>query len=200
MQPRNWRGFWSKAAPSPPLLEDKRVVLKFLIPFEPRTLEGRDLKYKFEPIEHVKAEGLHSPGLEFQDIKGGIPRRQRGAGVLRAGWNPGFDMDDSPLAVQPEDIDGKRHVFHPESVEPFLLKDKKHPLIFLHLLTKHEPLRTLFFGQSQLGGDHLPLGKKYLDILFDKGERENSRRENGSANRKNKKNPFDHRFSMKPPG
>ncbi len=88
---------------------------------------------------------------------------------MLAGRHLRLNVDDPLVFVQPEDINRKPHVFHPERMDPLLLKYKKHGLVFVNALPEHQPLLSFFVSDRQLRRDRKTVRKIDFDEFVFRG-------------------------------
>src|SRR5262245_55855324 len=72
-----------------------------------------------------------------EDIEAGPHRDVVRAGVFGAGGKVRLHVDDRPLLVEPEDVQGYLAVLHPERVEVDLVHEEDHPLAVRYRLAEH---------------------------------------------------------------
>jgi len=112
------------------------------------------------------APGFHVVGAaetraDFQYVAriGGRPIHR--ARVRKAGRHVLTDGNDTVLAIQPNDVNGKFHVFHPEPVTVIVVKNEQHPSVVPNTFPALQAAFHVLFGgynlyvHTDIGGTNL---------------------------------------------
>jgi len=104
----------------------------------------RPLIDKFKSVVKFQLILIKTTSFYFQDIYRWNLGRIGNAGRIFAGGNMALDMNNPLRSIQPKNIKGKFHVFHPERVKIFIFKDEEHPLVRIQFISKHESDLSFF--------------------------------------------------------
>jgi len=79
---------------------------------------------------------VSKPRIYFQNINRFL-RRDITLAMPAAGFEPGFYINDPFVPADPDDIQAKVHVLHPERMLPLLFEDKKHSFFQREMFPEH---------------------------------------------------------------
>ncbi len=82
---------------------------------------------------------------------------------MGTGGDANLDVDDSPIPIEPQNINRETHILHPERMNILCLEKKQHGLILLELFPIHQAPGPFFLSHSEFRRDRKTVWKIDLD-------------------------------------